>query len=186
MSLKGVLPMMKKTVAPIIYLSILIIAGSQIAAQAQTFLAGMDCSDEEFQITQSTPFIVIDDVGVLIRFPTREEFVCELTFTTEAATSSSSPQLMILQYEQLDINQQGGVIGGRGTSLFIEGPVISAVEDGFDRTHTFVNRARTAFLSDETDRIEIRPLLSSAFNRQYRIARHCLLVRCTAANQYSR
>jgi hypothetical protein len=175
--------MMKKTIAPIICLSILIITASQIIAHAQTLLAGMDCSDTEFQITQSSPFVVIQDVGVLIRFPTSEEFICELTFTTEAATSSPRTQLMVLRYLQLNIDRQGRVI--RPTEPFFEGPVISAVEDGFDRTHTFVNRARTGFLSDEVDHIEIQPMLSSAFGQQYRIARHCLLVRCTAMNQYS-
>jgi hypothetical protein len=165
-------------------LCLLTITTLTTVSQAQTFLAGMDCSDTEFQITRSSPFTIIQDVGVSIRFPTSDEFVCELTFTTEAATSSGRTQLMVLRYQQLDIDQRGNVIGG--TSVPFEGPFISAVEDGFDRTHTFVNRARAAFLSSETDRIDIRPLLSSAFDQQYRIARHCLLVRCTAMNQYSR
>lgn len=133
-----------------------------------------------------TPIV---DVGIRLPLPQGTLFTCQLTFTTEAATSTNRTQLMSLSYRRLEIDDSGRAV--EVNDLPFEGPILSRVADGFDQTHTFVNRARNVTLAIDPNQVieftavEIQPLLSSVFGEQYRIARRCLLVECIRADLFS-
>ena len=171
----------------VVGLSMLLIQIAPSNADANGLLQGMNCSSSEVQIgigpdPKST--VNIGDVAVLLR-PSQDTFPCVLTFTAEAATSVSRPQLMVLSYQETTCRFVGGdqricEIDG----LDFAGPVLSVVRDGFDQTTTFVNRTQIAF-GPPSDSIHITPQLASAFGKQFRIARHCLLVECKIPKSFS-
>jgi hypothetical protein len=156
------------------------------------FQKGTDCDPQEHEIgaginpQREEPII---DVGVKLPLQGEIPFTCQLTFTTEAATNTNRVQLMVLSYRRLEFDDSDRVVAIN--ELPVEGPILSRVADGFDQTHTFVNRARNITLGFDPNQVveftavEIQPVLSSAFGEQYRIARHCLFVECIRADLYS-
>jgi hypothetical protein len=176
----------KRIIILMAYIFTLMMSTTQVGADS-----GINCSDSRIQIGFFSDVhgqVPISDVS--FSFSSNIPRSCVFTFSTEAATSTNSPQLMVLSYEETTRTPSVTYVNGIPqavteesiSDLPIEGPIVSVVRDGFDQTHTFVNKAQIqvpfSSLPDIASSIVITPLLSSAFGRQYRIARHCLLVDC--------
>jgi hypothetical protein len=128
------------------------------------------CSENEVQVT-GNEFIVLPDVHVTLPSVITENEQCKITFSTEAATSESAPQLLQLAYAFFfDPNEIPTPL--KCTSL--DGPVFTQV--GFDETHTFISVVKNT-LAFHGPKV-LAPCVKSVFGGQFRLQRHCLVLEC--------
>jgi hypothetical protein len=128
------------------------------------------CSENEVQVT-GNEFIVLPDVHVTLPAAITENEQCKITFSTEAATSESAPQLLQLEYAFFfDPNEIP--TPQRCTSL--DGPVLTQV--GFDETHTFISVVKHTLALHGPE--VMAPCVKSVFGGQFRLRRHCLVLEC--------
>jgi hypothetical protein len=110
---------------------------------------------------------------LVYRIP-NEDHRCNVTFTFEAATSESNPQLLVLAYAERIEEEAGPLI-----ATFRPGPVLTEIRSGLDETHTFISVID--FPGSSTTAVRTRsltPCVQSAFGGQSRLGRRCLLVEC--------
>jgi hypothetical protein len=132
------------------------------------------CSDEEVQVT-GNDFIVLPTVSLTKPEPVATDEQCKITFSTEAATSESSPQLLELGYAFFfDPNQ----LPPPAICTSLDGPILTRVADGFDETHTFISVVENT--PSPHGPLVMAPCVKSAFGGQLRLRRHCLIVECLA------
>ena len=130
------------------------------------------CSEEEVQVTGNS-FIVLPTVSVTVPEPVTTDEQCKVTFSTEAATSESSPQLLELGYAFFfDPNQ----LPPPAICVSLDGPVLTRIPDGFDETHTFVSVVENT--PSPHGPLVMAPCVKSAFGGQLRLRRHCLVIEC--------
>ena len=130
------------------------------------------CSEEEIQVADSS-FVVLPTVSVTMPEPITTGEQCKITFSTEAATSESEPQLLELGYAFFfDPNQPPppAICGS------LDGPILTRVADGFDETHTFISVVENT--PSPHGPLVMAPCVKSAFGGQLRLRRHCLVVEC--------
>jgi len=131
------------------------------------------CSDSEVPVM---PDGFVQIAPSLFYSIPREDHICNVTFTFEAATSESTPQLLALAY----LIRIEGEPSPPADCAFQPGPVLTEVRSGFDETHTFTSRINLTGSTTPGLLRRILPCASSELEGQFRLRRRCLLIQCYA------